>query len=168
MSHVVYLSLGTNLGDRLANLAAARQALSGVFTISAVSSIYETEPWGYAAQPAFLNQVIIGSTKLPPDELLSCLKGLEVSLGRQPTFRYGPRLIDIDILFFDDMVYNSPDLIIPHPRLTSRAFVLVPLLELAPDLVHPLLHLTIRQLASQVDISGVHRLEDAAPDTGGA
>ncbi len=159
MPHLACLSLGSNLGDRLANLAAARSALAEIGQPGAASSIYETEPWGYTDQPDFLNQVVFLSTTLSPEELLTAVKEIETRLGRQPTFRYGPRSMDIDILFYDDLVLNSAGLIIPHPRLASRAFVLAPLLELAPDFVHPARRQTIRQLASQVDTSTVHRLE---------
>jgi 2-amino-4-hydroxy-6-hydroxymethyldihydropteridine diphosphokinase len=162
--HQAYLCLGTNLGDRPANLAAARSALSEFSHLEASSSIYETEPWGYADQPRFLNQVIRISTALEPEDLLAALKNIETRLGRQPTFRYGPRPIDIDILFYDDLLYNSGSLIIPHPRLASRAFVLVPLMELAPDFIHPGLRQPISQLSSQVDAGTVHLYKPPAQE----
>jgi 2-amino-4-hydroxy-6-hydroxymethyldihydropteridine diphosphokinase len=144
MSHTVYLGLGTNQGDRLANLQAVRAVFTPVQTALApsvrllqASPIYETEPWGFLDQPAFLNQALQAETDLPPMDLLAYLKDLEVELGRMPNFRYGPRLIDIDILLYDELVLSLPGLEIPHPRLAERAFVLVPLVDLAPDLRYP-------------------------------
>ncbi len=161
MPHLVYLGLGTNLGQRLENLAQARQRMAPLAHLLRASSIYETEPWGFTDQPAFLNQVLEAETALPPLDLLRQLKELEVALGRQPSFHYGPRLIDLDILLYDDLVLELPGLAIPHPRLAERAFVLAPLAELAPDLVHPLLKRTIRQLAAVVDSAGVERIAGA-------
>lgn len=166
MPHFACLSLGTNLGDRLANLTAARSALAALFETIAFSSIYETEPWGYTNQPPFLNQAAAGATALAPLDLLHSLKAVESRLGRQPGFRYGPRLIDIDILLYDDLVLDTPQLAVPHPRLAGRAFALIPLLELAPGAVHPVLHQTIRQLASQVDSSPVRKIPASAAKDG--
>ena len=162
MKHIVYLGLGTNQSDRLANLQAAREIFtpSPAFPIPSVhllqaSPIYETEPWGYLDQPAFLNQALEVETALPPPDLLAYLKNLEVQLGRQPNFRYGPRLIDIDILLYDDLVLSLPGLDIPHPRLAERAFVLAPLVDLAPDLRHPVAGQTMRQLLEHTGRAGV-------------
>jgi 2-amino-4-hydroxy-6-hydroxymethyldihydropteridine diphosphokinase len=151
MSHCVYLSLGSNLGNRLANLQEAITALQPKIHLLAQSSVYETEPWGYSDQPLFLNLALKGSTELNPHELLSFVKEVEASMGRKETFRFGPRLIDLDILFYDDLILDSPSLIIPHPRIIERAFVLVPLAEISPDLRHPVIGKTIQQIKSNVE-----------------
>ncbi len=157
MSHLVYLALGTNLGDRPANLRAAIAALASIVTVLAESPVYETPPWGVTDQPPFLNMAIKGETRLDPLALLTELKRLETRLGRRPSIRYGPRLIDVDILFYDDLILNTPELVIPHPRLHERAFVLVPLADLAPDLAHPVLGKSVRELLAAVDATGVER-----------
>src|SRR5438045_2747871 len=136
-THTIYLALGSNLGDRRGNLAAALQRLREVMEISTVSSIYETEPVGYLDQPRFFNIVLQGKTTLSAQELLKYAKEIEAAIGRQPTFRNGPRPIDIDIIFFDDLQITQVNLIVPHPRMVERAFVLVPLAEIAPDAVDP-------------------------------
>ena len=155
LEHTIYLALGSNLGDRSTNLRNAIQEMSPEVQVISESAVYETPPWGYADQPPFLNQVIKAKTDLSPIDLLHYLKELEVKLGRQPTFNYGPRQIDIDILIYDQLIYNSPELKIPHPRLSERAFVLVPLVDLAPDLLHPISGSTMRQLLSKVDASKI-------------
>ncbi len=146
----VYLALGTNLGDREENLRQAVMRLGEQVRIDARSRIYETEPWGVAEQPRFLNMVLVGETSLDAPALLRFLKSLERELGRTPGLRYGPRVIDLDILLFDDARIRTPDLIIPHPRLAERRFVLVPLADLAPDLIHPELGVSVRELVARL------------------
>lgn len=146
-----YLGLGSNLGDREANIASALKMLGREARILKVSSLYETEPVGNKDRPWFLNCVCSVETDLSPQTLLELAKTMERNLGRKRTPPFGPRLIDIDILFYDDLILDSPDLTIPHPRLAERAFVLVPLKEMAPGLVHPLSGLTIEELSERAE-----------------
>lgn len=155
--HTVFLSLGSNLGDRKHALIHARAIVSTQFTDVRVSSIYETEPWGNTDQPRFLNFCLSGKTELTPTELLAFIKQTEVKLGRQKRDKWGPREIDIDILFYDQEVIDSPELQIPHPDIDKRAFVLVPLSEIAPDFIHPILGKTIAQLKDAVDTNTVSK-----------
>ena len=155
MSPVVYIALGSNLGDRLGNLQASVQALQPSVRILDCSPVYETPPWGYLDQPAFLNQVVKGETDLSPRELLDLLKRVETAMGRQKTIQNGPRLIDLDFLFYDNLVLDTPQLTIPHPRMAGRGFVLVPLADLAPDLRHPTLGVTMREMLNHADQSGI-------------
>jgi 2-amino-4-hydroxy-6-hydroxymethyldihydropteridine diphosphokinase len=155
--HTVYLALGSNLGDRLANLKQAIAALPPQMEVKARSSIYETPPWGYEDQPKFLNQVIKAKTYLDPEPLLKHLKRLEVALGRKESFPNGPRLIDMDILFYDDLVLNGPPLTIPHPRLHERGFVLLPLMDINPQLVHPINKKSVREMLAVSDVKGIEK-----------
>jgi 2-amino-4-hydroxy-6-hydroxymethyldihydropteridine diphosphokinase len=155
MSHQVFIALGTNLGDRPANLETALQALEPKVQIVARSPVYQTPPWGYQDQPDFLNQVVEGRTDLSPQELLVFLKQVESSMGRVKTVQDGPRIIDLDILFYDNRVLETPNLTIPHPRMEGRGFVLVPLADLAPDLLHPVFGLSVREMLSEADRSGI-------------
>jgi len=157
--HVVYLSLGSNMGNRAANLKAAVGQLTPQLRVLSVSKIYETPPWGFTDQPHFLNQVVKAETYETPEALLSHLKRLELALGREPNFKNGPRKIDIDILLYDDLVLNTPPLVIPHGNMQDRAFVLVPLNELAPDLVHPVLKKSVRELLAGVDSTQIRVYE---------
>ncbi|MFH2038084.1 MAG: 2-amino-4-hydroxy-6-hydroxymethyldihydropteridine diphosphokinase [Chloroflexota bacterium] len=151
MIHTIFLALGTNLGDRLVNLETALECMSPGVIVHKRSSIYETPPWGFTDQPAFLNMVVQAETQFSPWKLLKTIKKLEGGMGRQPTFRNGPRLIDIDILFYDDITSEQPGLVIPHPCIQERAFVLVPLAEIAPDYLHPVLQVTIQDLLTRVE-----------------
>lgn len=160
MAGTVFLALGTNLGDRMAHLRAALDSLPPDVQIAKRSPVYETPAWGYEDQGPFLNMVIEGQTQLEPEALLARLKQLETELGRTPSFHWGPRVIDMDILFYDQLVLGTPHLTIPHPRLQERAFVLVPLADLAPEWKHPVLGRTVRELLSEVDTSGIQRFQD--------
>lgn len=162
-SATVFLALGSNLGDRLVNLETAILELSGLFDLEKKSPVYETPPWGYEQQPSFLNQVISGKTGLTPQALLKFAKEIEHKMGRQETFRNGPRVIDIDILVFGDLTLNTPDLVIPHPRMAERAFVLVPLVDIAPQLLIPGQKLQAIDLLQTLDRSGIQKI--SADDT---
>jgi 2-amino-4-hydroxy-6-hydroxymethyldihydropteridine diphosphokinase len=156
-----FLGFGTNLGDRKKNLAQAVNTLNDRpdLAVLRTSGIYETTPWGLTDQPDFLNMVAEIATSISPGELLERVKKLEQDMGREDGPRFGPRLIDVDILLLEDQVVDEPDLQVPHISLHERAFVLVPLAELAPDLVHPLLGVTIAHLAENVDgLGGVKPL----------
>ncbi len=152
----IYIALGTNLGDRLANLRDAINALAPAVTVLRESTIYETPPWGYTDQPAFLNMVVEAETSLSPQALLEYLKKREDELGRVKNFRYGPRHIDLDILFYDNLVFEDEHLQIPHPRLHERAFVLVPLANLAADFVHPVLGKDVRSLLNLLNTDEIN------------
>ncbi len=149
-SVTAYLCLGSNLGKRQDNLDQALNLLSQRLKLGQISSIYDTEPVGNTNQPRFLNLVCQVYTRLAPTELLALAKGIEMKLGRAPRTSNAPRPIDIDILFYGDQVIETPELVIPHPRLAERAFVLIPLAEIAPDLVHPVNNKTITELMRQL------------------
>jgi len=157
-----YLGLGSNLGDRKQNLAQALDLLSQNLVIKKLSSVYETEPVGYEEQPLFLNAVCCVSMGLSPSNLLRLVKKIEAKLGRTPGFPNAPRLIDIDILFYDNEVLSEKELTIPHPRLAERAFVLVPLAEIAPDMIHPGNKKTAKKLLDNLGtVTGVHKWAEA-------
>jgi len=161
LRETIYLSLGSNLGDREANLASVFEELPPAIEVILRSSIYQTTPWGFKYQPDFLNMVVQGETELPPRELLTYLKKIEKKIGRKPSFIYGPRLVDIDILFYGKKVVDEVHLTIPHKKMPERAFVLVPLLEIAPDLKIPDSDQTVSDLVSVIDTSGVSLYEGA-------
>jgi len=150
----IYLGLGSNLGDRAVNLRAAIRALGPEVTVLSESAVYETPPWGVEDQPGFLNMAVKAETDLAPTRLRDHVKRIERELGRQPTYHWGPRLIDIDILLYGDRIVDQPGLIIPHAQMHKRPFVLVPLESIAPDEVHPALGLSVRQLLAHVDTTG--------------
>ena len=150
-----YLGLGSNIGDRESNIRQALKLLSAQVRIERVSSIYETEPQGFLDQPPFLNAVCQISTELSPEELLGLVKGIEKGMGRIYSFPNSPRPIDIDILFYQDRILDSPHLVVPHPRLTQRAFVLVPLAEICPHLIHPQNGRKVSDLLQGVSQEGV-------------
>ena len=142
----IFIALGSNLGDREHNLRQAVAGLHKFADVSRVSSIYETRPKYVEDQPQFLNMVVVGTTNLPALDLLAQLKNLETSLGRTFSKRYGPRKIDLDIIFYGDDRIELPDLTIPHPGLEEREFVLRPLADIAPEKSHPVSGKTIREL----------------------
>ena len=161
MAKKIYLSLGSNVGDRAKNLTMAISLLkdAGIQVVK-VSSIYETEPVGYFEQEWFLNLVIEGETELGAAQLLRALRGIETRMGSKKPFANGPRLIDLDILLYADESINSPELIVPHPRMLQRKFVLAPLAEIAPKLQHPSWPATAKQmLATAADNATVRRFQ---------
>jgi 2-amino-4-hydroxy-6-hydroxymethyldihydropteridine diphosphokinase len=151
----VYLLLGSNEGNRNHHLEQARQFIAiRCGEIQAASSLYETEAWGLKEQSPFLNQALMITTSKSPGELLRILKAIEKEAGRVETTKWGPRVIDIDILFYGEQIVNLPDLKIPHPYLQHRRFTLVPLNEIAADLVHPLLKKSVKMLLEECPDKG--------------
>jgi 2-amino-4-hydroxy-6-hydroxymethyldihydropteridine diphosphokinase len=144
---IVYLSLGSNLGDREKNLKKAIELIEkqGIL-VRKRSSLYETEPWGATNQPQFLNMVLEAETELAPKALLGVLKDVEAGMGREESYRWGPRIADLDILLYNHIIVNEDVLKIPHPFMHEREFVLRPLHEIAPDVTHPQLKVSIREL----------------------
>ena len=156
---MIYLSLGSNVGDREENLRAAIGRLSAPdLRVLRISPVYETEPVDYAEQPQFLNLVVEAETSLSPAELLTRTGEIERVGGRARAAPKGPRIIDIDILLYGDAVKRSPALEIPHPRMADRRFVLAPLADLAPDLIHPVMRRTVRELLAAAPPAGVRRI----------
>ncbi|AXE18117.1 2-amino-4-hydroxy-6-hydroxymethyldihydropteridine diphosphokinase [Runella rosea] len=146
----VFLLLGANLGEREATLAKATDLISErIAPVMLQSHLYETAPWGVTDQPAFLNQVISIETILTPEELLSQTLEIEKQLGRERRLRWGARVIDIDMLYYSDQILDTENLHLPHPRLHQRRFTLVPLAEIAPDFLHPVLHKTNQELLNE-------------------
>ena len=157
-----YLGLGSNLGDRRENMDKAVEYLSRRLRVTEKSSVYDTESMGNPQQPRFLNMVCQVKTMLRAEDLLVLAKGIERKMGRLPGRRNSPRPIDIDILFYGNEVIDTRELVIPHPRLVHRAFVLVPLAEIAPALIHPVAKKTITELLKEVrhGVQGIMKLED--------
>ncbi len=162
MKHTTFLLLGTNLGDRKKNLTIARNTIElNVGTIVKASSIYETKAWGKTDQPDFLNQSLEVETELTPVAVLSEILEVEKVMGRMRGEKWSERLIDIDILLYDNATINSPDLTIPHPQLPNRRFALVPLSEIGGTRVHPILKVTIAELLERSpDSLEVHLVGD--------
>src|SRR6187402_499972 len=146
MKEGIFLSLGTNIGNKAFNLAQASQLIGLIGQITKKSSLYSTDAWGNTDQPAFYNQVLEIKTTLPPEDLLENLLSIERELGRVREERWGPRVIDIDILFYHDKIIDSIHLTVPHPGIALRRFVLEPLAEISPDFIHPVLQKTVSSL----------------------
>lgn len=170
MPHDIMLGLGSNLGDRDALLRAAVTRLRAFVTVSSLSSVYDTAPMLVTDQPRFHNIALAGTTELAPLELLRTVKAIERELGRVPGgVRYGPRAIDIDLLFYDDLSLHGGELTLPHPRIAERAFVLAPLAEIAPGRPLPVLSATAEELLRALgapDAGDVRRLDPLFPDGG--
>ncbi len=161
MVNIAYLLLGTNLGNRSLNLSQATAMITQTIgLVTAASSIYETEPWGVTGQPNYRNQVLATETALEPMAMLAQIHEIEKSLGRKRRIRWEARLIDIDILYYNDWLIESPTLVVPHARLAERRFVLAPLAEIAPDFVHPVLKKTNRDLLEECpDLLAVSKMD---------
>ena len=151
--YLAYIGFGSNIDDRFLYIQRAITALSNTagITLQKVSSLYKTAPVGNEAHDDFLNGVVSIRTHFSPDDLLHLLKQIETDIGRQHRTRWGPREIDLDILIYDDVCLQTPDLTIPHPEMHLRRFVLVPLVEIATDLVHPVFEMTMQSLLNQLD-----------------
>lgn len=151
---IVYIGIGSNLGNRQKNCCRAIELLEkkGI-VVKKISSVYDTEPWGVTDQPRFINIAIEVETKLEPYQLLIALKDIEKEIGRGETFKWGPRIVDMDILLFDDLFLQDNSLQIPHPLMHKRDFVLKPLCEIAPEKIHPLLKVRICDLLKELEKS---------------
>ncbi|MGH7802098.1 MAG: 2-amino-4-hydroxy-6-hydroxymethyldihydropteridine diphosphokinase [Thermodesulfobacteriota bacterium] len=146
---IAFIGIGSNLGNRIENCAKGVEEISTFSKIIVVSSFYETEPVDKEDQPDFINCMIEIETRLSPFDLLDSLKSLEDSIGREQGEKWGPRIIDLDIIFYDDLIIETDALTIPHPRAHLRRFVLQPLFEIAPDLIHPILKKSVSELLSE-------------------
>ena len=149
MSNGIFLLLGTNVGNRASNLDNARKAIADLGKIISLSSTYQTEAWGKTDQPAFYNQAVEISTSFNPSELLEKILSIELELGRKREEKWGPRVIDIDILFYGEIIVRHKDLTIPHPGIPLRRFVLVPLCDIVPKMIHPELRKSIAVLLEE-------------------
>ena len=160
VSHSLYLLLGANLGDKQHTFGLARRYVAElVGSISSISSLYETAAWGVTDQPTYLNQVLAVATYLAPADVLTQAQAIEQKLGRVRTEKWGSRMIDIDLLFYDALILETPSLTLPHPLLHERRFTLMPLIEIAPDLIHPVFKKSVHQLlASCADEGNVIKL----------
>ncbi len=158
-----YLGLGANTGDRRGNLARALEYIQNRGELTVVSSVYESEPVGYREQPLFLNMACGLKTDLSPNELFRYMKLIEILLGRKPSFRNAPRPIDIDVLVYGDRVIREKGLVIPHPRMHERAFVMAPMADIAPDLVHPEFQKTMKRIAEEIGTEGVKLVDPGIP-----
>jgi len=166
---LIYLSLGSNLGDRAANLERAIEALAGIgVRVLRRSSTYETEPVDFLAQPWFLNCVVEAETSVAPRQLLEELQSIERKLGSKKPVPRGPRIIDLDVLFYETAVIHEVGMEIPHPRLAERRFVLVPLAELAPEFRHPVLRKTAAELLASTDDHSAVRIWQPLQDAPGS
>ncbi len=157
----VFLGLGSNIGNKRKNLINAIKLIDSHnhIEIKDISKFYLSPPYGFEEQESFINCVIEIATDLTPFDLLKVLKEMEKKLGRKPTFRWGPRIIDIDILFYEDVIINEKELIVPHPDIQNRAFVLVPMVEIDSEFFHPLLKKTVYQLMNELNIRDIMQLK---------
>ena len=147
MNHTICLHLGSNLGSRSLNLEKAILGISQeIGEVTNQSSIYQTQAWGETEQPDFLNQTVLAITELLPHDVLKKLLGIEEKMGRIREKKWGPRIIDIDLLFYDDLILETPDLTIPHPQISNRNFVLIPTMEVFGNFIHPVFNLSIEEL----------------------
>ncbi len=147
----IFLGLGSNVGDKEKNIKHAVNLLSEKINNVKLAKIYKSKPYGFKNQDYFLNTALMGLTDLSPDELFDFVKKVENKVGRKKRFHWGPREIDIDILFYEDLIYETDFLVIPHPRIQERDFVLKPLCDLNPDLIHPVLKKTVKELLDELD-----------------